>query len=77
MGETVDLQQMVGKDIIQKHIAQPTAALIHDLVLGERHKSQGDEHLQRRNLGLVFFGGVEDFRIHVFSCPHTLAEAAS
>ena len=59
VGEAVDLEELVGEDVVQKDVAEAVAALGEGFLLGEGGEAQGDQELQGRDLGLVLLGGVE------------------
>ena len=59
VGETVDPQQLFGQHAVERDVAQSPAAPGQRFLLGQRCKAQRHEELQRRDLGLVFFGGVK------------------
>ena len=60
MGEAVDLQELVGKDVIEHHVAQATAAQAHRLGLGQRREPKRHQKLQGRDLGLVAFSAASN-----------------
>jgi hypothetical protein len=40
MGESIDLQQLVGQHLVERHVAQTATALTHGLGLGQRRAPQ-------------------------------------
>jgi hypothetical protein len=62
MGEAVDAHELVGKHVVQHHVPQAAAAQAQRLLLRERREPERHQQLQRRNLGLMFLGGVEGHR---------------
>ena len=59
VAEAIELQQLVDQHLIEGDVAQSPAAQGQGLGLGEGLEAQRHEQLQRRDLRLVFFGGVK------------------
>ena len=77
MGEAVDLQKLVGKDVVEHHVAQAAAALAHSLGLGQRREPQRHQELQGGDLGLMLLGGVEGHCGPSENSPESAARAAT
>ena len=64
MSEAIDLQKLIGQHIVQHHVAQAATTQANRLGLGQWREAKSHEHLQRRDLGLVFFRGIESHNFH-------------
>ena len=84
VGEPVDLEKLVGEDVVQKDVAETVPAQGEGLRLGEWGEAEGDQELQGRDLGLVLLGGIEGHggasvrdRLPVIRTPHATDLQAS
>jgi len=76
VGEAIDPQEVVRKNVVEHHVAQATAALAHCLGLRQRREPQRHEQLKGGYLRLMFLSSVET-TLNVHQAPHTWADAAS
>ena len=68
MGEAVDAHHAFSQHVIQHNVAQPVAAQGEGLGLRQRPEAECHQHLQGRNLRLVFFCGVEAAGVGHHAC---------
>ena len=57
--EGVELQELLNEDVIEHHVAEAAAPLADDFGFRHGRVTERHQHLQGRDLGLVFFGRVE------------------
>ena len=76
MGEAVDPQKLVRKDVIEHHVAQTTAAQAHRIGLRQGREPQRHQELQGGDLGLMLLGGVEGHCGPSENSPDRAARAA-